>query len=118
MPPLPFKSYHVYETIPGSPLPDHFFISITSATYVSRQEIQQITVVPLRDSKITFEHPLFVVVDPKTNPEVEFVRPLSAHVGGVQTLPEHLFIPHSQGEVSERVKTELKQKLNKWLDLK
>ena len=117
MPPIQFKSYHVYESVPNSPLPDHFFISITSATYVSRQEIQQITVVPLRDSQTTYDHPLSVIVDPITNPEVEIIQTLSAYVGGIQTLPDHLFIPHSQGEVSERVKKELKRKLNGWLDL-
>ena len=117
MPPLPFKSYHVYESIPNSPLPDNFFISITSATYVSRQEIQQITVVPLRVSHSTYDHPLTVIVDPATNPDVEIVREMSAYIGGIQTLPERLFIPHSQGKVSEQVIKELKKKLNCWLDL-
>lgn len=117
MPPLPFKSYHVYEAIPNAPLPDLFFISITSATYVSRHEIQQITVVPLRVSQTTSNHPLTVIVDPATNPGVEIVRTMSAYIGGVQTLPERMFIPHSQGKVSENVIKELKQKLTGWLDL-
>ncbi|TXF87688.1 hypothetical protein FUA23_17920 [Neolewinella aurantiaca] len=117
MPPLPFKSFHIYEARPKSNLPDQFVISITSATYVSRQETSFLTVVPLREFQITYDHPLIVIVDPAANRDIELVRPLAAYVSSIQSIPSHLYIPHSQGEISEVVKKELKKKLNGWLDL-
>lgn len=115
MPPLPFESFHVYELRPG--LPDQFVVSITSATYVSRLETQQITVVPLRDFRISYDHPLLVIVDPSTNPGVETIRPLAAYISAVQSLLSEALIPFSKGEVSEEVRKEMKLKLNGWLDL-
>ena len=113
--PLPFESFHVYELKPGAP--DHFVISITSATYADRREHQFLTVVPLRDFSIRYDHPLLVIVDPLQNRDVDIPTEKAAYVGAVQSLPQHILFPQSRGEVSERVKQELRRKLSGYLDL-
>lgn len=115
MPPLPFESFHIYELKKGSP--DQFVVSITSSNYVSSYDTKQLTVVPLREFRITYDHPLLVIVDPITNPDIELFRPLAAYISAVQSLPSSFIIPFSQGQVSEDVKKEMKRKLNGWLDL-